>query len=505
MIIDNKCKIKITNRNKKYFKSKGYLCDNEYENVNPNDLSNGSNIKITVKCDYCDNIKNISVKNYNSVKSKNNDEYYCSKCWNKRLKKIMIDKYGVDIPLRNKKIQEKQKNTLYNNYGVYHPSESKLLKGNLKNILIDKYGVDNVSKIDTVKIKKIKSLKKSSLFRLKSKYNEIIDFDYDTKILKCVCINHNYNISYDLFYNRKELNTVICTICNPINKNISGLEIQLQDFIKDNYTNIILNDRHLGKELDIYVPDLKLAFEFNGLYWHNEINKENNYHLNKTELCEEQGIQLIHIYEDDWLYKQDIVKSVILNKLGKSVNKIYARKTEIREITDNKIVREFLNKNHLQGFIGGKVKLGLYYDNKLTSLMTFGKRRVVMGKKGSEEGEYELLRFCSKLNTNVVGGANKLFKHFVRNFQPKEITTYADMSWSNGNLYEQLGFEYQGKTKPNYYYIIDGIRHYRFNYRKDKLMKEGYSKEKTEKQIMLDRGIYRIYDSGNLKFIYNII
>jgi len=210
---------------------------------------------------------------------------------------------------------------------------------------------------------------------------------------------------------------------------------------------------------------------------------------------------LIHIYEDDWLYKQDIVKSMILNKLGKSTNKIYARKTEVRELTDNRFIREFLNKNHLQGFIGGKVKLGLFFDNELVSLMTFGKRRVAMGKKISNKGEYELLRFCSKLNTNVVGGANKLFKFFVRNYQPKEITTYADRSWSNGNLYKQLGFEYQGKTNPNYHYIIDGIRHYRFNFRKDKLIKDGYSKDKTEHQIMINRKIYRIYDSGNLKFI----
>jgi len=132
--------------------------------------------------------------------------------------------------------------------------------------------------------------------------------------------------------------------------------------------------------------------------------------------------------------------------------------------------------------------------------MTLGKRRVAMGKKSSEEDEYELLRFCSKMNTNVIGGANKLFKYFKDNYKPKMITTYADRSWSNGNLYYNLGFKCKGKTKPNYYYIIDGVRNYRFNFRKDKLVKEGYSKDKTEHQIMLDRNIYRIYDSGNLIF-----
>ena len=125
-----------------------------------------------------------------------------------------------------------------------------------------------------------------------------------------------------------------------------------------------------------------------------------------------------------------------------------------------------------------------------------------MGKKKSNNEEYELLRFCNKLNTNIVGGANKLFKHFIKNHNPKEITTYADRSWGNGNLYKQLGFKYHGKTQPNYYYIINRKRKYRFGFRKDKLVKEGFDINKSERQIMLDRKIYRIYDSGNLKFIY---
>jgi len=196
---------------------------------------------------------------------------------------------------------------------------------------------------------------------------------------------------------------------------------------------------------------------------------------------------------------------MILNKLNRTENKIYARKTELKEISDNKLIREFLDKNHIQGFIGSKVKLGLYYENELVSLMTFGNRRIAMGKKTTNEGEYEMLRFCNKINTNVIGGASKLFKYFINNYKPKEITTYADRSISQGKLYETLGFKYQDKTEPNYYYIIDGIRHHRFNFRKDKLIKEGYDANKTEHDIMLERNIFRIYDSGNLKFQYKFI
>jgi len=165
-----------------------------------------------------------------------------------------------------------------------------------------------------------------------------------------------------------------------------------------------------------------------------------------------------------------------------------------------KLVREFLENNHLQGFVGSKIKLGLFFENELINLMTFGKRRVAMGKKSSNEGEFKLLRFCNKLNTNVLGGASKLFKYFKENYIPKEITTYADRSHSNGELYEQLGFKFIGKTTPNYYYIIDGIKHHRFNFRKDKLVKEGFNSNKTKHEIMINRNIFRIYDSGNLKF-----
>jgi len=282
----------------------------------------------------------------------------------------------------------------------------------------------------------------------------------------------------------------------------------LQNFIKESHdTEILLNNKKIISpyELDIYLPELKIAFEFNGLYWHSEINKESNYHLNKTKLCEKQGIQLIHIWEDDWLYKQEIVKSMILNKLNKTPNKIFGRKTEIKEITDNKLVREFLDNNHIQGFVGSKVKIGLFFNNELVSLMTFGNRRVAMGKKSTNKNEYEMLRFCNKLNTNVIGGASKLFKYFIRNYNPIEITTYADRSISQGDLYNTLVFKFIKKTQPNYHYILDKHRLNRFEFRKDILVKNGFDLNKTEHEIMLERKIYKIYNSGNLKYKYDNI
>jgi len=110
-----------------------------------------------------------------------------------------------------------------------------------------------------------------------------------------------------------------------------------------------------------------------------------------------------------------------------------------------------------------------------------------MCKKSTKQNEYELLRFCNKLNSNIIGGASKLFEYFIKMYNPDEITTYADRSFSQGNLYKQLGFEFISKTEPNYYYIIDGIRKHRFNFRKDKLVREGHDKNKTEHEIMLEK------------------
>jgi len=524
-------------------------------------VSKGSHLNILTKCDICEKEKEMEYRTYYKITNKLKDKYYCHKCSRIKVKKTNLEKYGGVSPMNSKKTVEKMIKTNLEKYGVEHssqldefkekqkitnnekygydtplqdielrkkgmvkkygvefPLQHKTIKDKFEKTNIEKYGVRNVWKNKEIREKikktniekygfeipsmsveimdKINETKRKNLIDKYKKYN-VIDYDMKNKELIIHCEkNHKYKIFYTMFYHRIKLNTELCTICNPISSySNSGYEIQLQDFIKENYKeNILFNDRSYGKELDIYIPELKLAFEFNGIYWHNELNKPNNYHLNKTEICEENNIQLIHIYEDDWIYKNDIVKSMILNKLGKTENKIYGRKCEIREIIDNKLVREFLGKNHIQGFIGSSVKVGLFYENELVSLMIFGKRF----------SGYELLRFCNKLNTNVVDAENKLFKYFIENYKPKLVTTYSDRSWSRGNLYKKLGFEFVEKTEPNYYYVIDGIRHNKFNYRKDKLVKEGFSSNKTEHEIMMDREIYRIYDSGNLKFELHI-
>ena len=504
MILSKSVEIKISNNQIKYYTEKGYKIKggNEIKEIKISDLPQNSGQKISVRCDFCNNEKVITLNRYNINTKNGTIKYACSrKCAEQKNKDTLQIKYRVSNISYSKEIQQKKENTCNQNHGVSYPmmKEDIFLKG--LETKKEKYGDQNYNNSGQMISTKHKKIIK--------KYNALSYSDNRFEFY-CDKCNTNYFIQYGLLLNRIRIKTEMCTKCNPFSSNISGKEKLLLDFIRDNYDGkIITSDRKIlnGKELDIYLPDLNLAFEFNGLYWHNELYKDKNYHINKTNLCEKKEIHLVHVWEDDWFLKQDIVKSMILNKIKKTKEKIFGRKTQIIELNDkkyNKQIRSFLNENHLQGFVGSKIKIGLFYDNELVSLMTFGKKRLFMKSKSKSDREYELLRFCNKLNTNVIGAASKLFNFFIKTYKPEEVITYADRSHSQGNLYETLGFEFIHKTQPNYYYIKNHIRNYRYGFRKDVLVSQGYDKNMTEHEIMLSRNIYRIFDSGNLKYIFNM-
>jgi len=545
MILTEKIKINISYTNLKHFseKFKGIKIGDQIE-ISPDYLPETSHKKILTKCDVCGNEKELPYRDY--IKSLKNGNYFtCNRCKNnktkntlkekygnenyynkEKYKKTCLEKYGVENVFQNEKIKQKIKDKNKEKYGFEHSSKSDIVKDksketnlkkygkthHLKNKDIlnkqfrtnkEKYGFEHSSQNDEVKEKISNGVKNFYIRNANNYYDNLIGISGDTIELYCPLCGNRFKTYRYFYHNRKAIKSVQCTLCNPINSTESSYEKELKTFISTNYNDeIFFNYKKISNsEFDIFLPKLKLGFEFNGLYWHSETYKDNNYHLHKTELAEKYGIRLIHVYEDNWIYKQEIVKSRILNLLNKTPNKIYARKCEIKEVSNNKLVRDFLEKNHVQGFVGSNIKIGLFYSGELVSLMTFGNLRRTMGQK-SEKGYYEMFRFCNKLNTGVIGGASRLFKFFVKNYDPKEVISYADRSWSQGELYKNLGFKLVGKTKPNYYYFKNKKRLSRFNFRKDQLVREGFDSNKSEHEIMIDRGIYRIYDSGNLKFIW---
>jgi hypothetical protein len=296
---------------------------------------------------------------------------------------------------------------------------------------------------------------------------------------------------------------LFCPDCLGFNQR-SKAEDEIITFLKENgINNIIANDREFlnGLEIDVMVPDCKLAIEYCGIIWHSfgtkfpsndDLEKDGkNKHLNKFEKCKEKGVTLLTIFENEWILKKDIVKSMILNKIGKSGNKIFARNCEFR-IVDSKTARQFLDDNHIQGKCNSSESYGLYHNDVLVSLMCFGKRKITRG-----EVKYELLRFCNKIGYSVVGGASKLLK----NSKVEKCISYCDLRYSNGNLYDKLGMKLLNQSKPNYYYTKNNIDlFHRANFQKHKIIDS--PTKLTETEIMYDRGYRKIYDCGNLVFEY---
>jgi hypothetical protein len=186
---------------------------------------------------------------------------------------------------------------------------------------------------------------------------------------------------------------------------------------------------------------------------------------------------------------------MIRNRLQLSKDRIFARKCEVKEISDNKVISKFLDNNHLQGYVGSSIKIGLYFNTKLVSLVTFKK-----------DGDiYNLNRFCNLIDTNIVGGFSKILKYFIKNYS-KNIITFSNNDYSNGNLYKNNRFKKEYDLRPDYSYNINGIRKHKFNFRKDRIKKSEdliFYENMSEHELMLENKVYRIYDSGKIKWKLN--
>jgi len=446
---------------------------------------------------------------------------FCSiKCFNentvemsKRQMKTFQEKYGVDYYPQHKEFVEKQKKTKKEKYGDENYNNSVKTRLTKKNKYGDEnYNNQNKYQTTCLELYGSNNYSSSSYYRKKiiEEYKKLYTNIRFTQVNKqdvtffCEKCEEESVITKQLLYERYKRGYDVCIQCNPIgHHNKSGKENEISKFlsslnIEHTCSNKILLNK---KELDILISQNKLAIEFNGVYWHNELFVNSTYHLNKTNECKEKNITLLHIFEDEWNYKQEIVKSIIKNKLKINDNtNIFARNTIIKNV-NSQIAKKFLNDNHIQGNVNSKVSLGLYYKDELVSLMCFSKGRIIIGGK---KNEWELTRFCNLINTNVVGGASKLFNYFVKEYSPEKVVSYSDIRLFDGGLYEKLNFKRISQSKPNYWYVINGIRYHRFNFRKSILVKEGYDKNKTEKEIMFERKYYRIYDCGAIRWEYSL-
>lgn len=286
--------------------------------------------------------------------------------------------------------------------------------------------------------------------------------------------------------------------------NISSIELQVRDIISKLYSgNIEYNVRDIiAGELDIYIPELKVAIEVNGSYWHSSVYKTKKYHQNKTISCAKLGIRLIHIFDYEW--NNDNTREKIINILKNIFNctseAVYARDCDIEYIDVNK-TRSFLEQYHIQGYTSSSINIALSYQDEILGVMTFGKPRY------DYDNDYEIIRLAYKNGIRIIGGTERMFKHIVADYNIKSVITYVDIAKFTGKSYSKLGFKSDKSmiTSPNYVWV--NIRSNevlpRYQTMKHLLVKQGLGEaDKTEDEIMESMGFFKVYNSGNLKMVW---
>ena len=385
---------------------------------------------------------------------------------------------------------EKSKKTKLEKYGDKNYNN----KEKIHNTMMEKYGVSSYAQLDSFK-KDFSGNKNSS----RKHFNNLNNFN-ETFIIKHFVLNKNFDIytaceyfncTYNAFKNMSFYASSVSRIGRQVSDNMKALFKDL--FIYDN--------RKIIKpyELDMYSEEYNFAIEYNGLYWHSNKFKNKNYHLIKTEACEEKRIQLFHIFENEWLdkNKKSIWVSMIEDKLSKN-KKIGARKCSIKEVP-TKEARKFIDDNHMQGYCNSSIKIGMYHEDNLMSIMTFGKPRF------NKNIDYELIRFCTKKGYTIQGGGSRMLKYFEKTYKPKSLLSYANRRWSTGNFYIKSGFTFKYNTTPNYFYFHpkENILWSRNKFQKHKLkgLLETFNPDVTEAENMHNNGYRKIYDSGNKVYV----
>lgn len=442
------------------------------------------------------------------------DTAFHSDAIQQKIEQTMIDKYGVIKPLQNKDIKQKQKQTNLERYGSEEVGG--LFTEQAKATTLERYGHEYYTQTDEYRKRRQDTMinryggcshayvNYTELGRELMKpenFNKIVDLNQEMSLTE-IAVTHG--MSLGALVQRFAAHGV-----QPKIHYTSMFHKQVVNFLKTecNIENIIENNRTIiaPRELDILIGSL--AIECNGLFWHSErqlletksLNIDvKSYHLNKTNECGKQGIHLIHLWQNIWDTKRDICKSIIKSNLGLYENNVYGRKTTICYV-DRDQEQQFLNANHIQGYVPSAICLGLYQDAELLSVMSFGKSRF------TEKYQYELLRFCNKLNTRVIGGANKLCSHFIRTYAPSSIVSYCHRHMFSGDVYRKLGFSHDHTSPPSYWYTKD----YRNVYNRQKFQKhklkdllEKFDDQLSEWDNMIANGWDRIWDCGNDVYVW---
>lgn len=428
--------------------------------------------------DHFSKAEEVKIKSKETSVERHGDLFQRTKKWKDKVKKVCMERYGVESISMVDEFKVKKEKTMMEKYGgksaLCHPEFKEKAKRTLK----EKYGVDSALQSPVI----MEKMKKTCMERY-GKEHAMMNVEIKTKSIQTRLDKYGTLVS-NLGKTQREITDWLNSMGFNFNPNVSILE---------------------GKELDCYDPKQKLALEYCGLYWHNENSPEprtRSYHHNKWKRCRDKGIQLLTIFDDEWREKNDICKSMILSKLGVFNRKIQARKCETKKI-EKALMKEFCDLHHLQG--GNRLSevcFGLFHGDELVAVVDMGRHHRKKDAKAAV-----LTRLCFKGGLQVVGGSGKLFKACVewcRENGIEKIVSWSDNRYSDGTIYERLGFARADDLPPDYYYV-------NMKNPKRRLSKQSQSKKKaqcppdmTELQWANSRGLSRIWDCGKTRWEFSL-
>ena len=393
--------------------------------------------------------------------------YQTEKSVQNRIKSSM-EKYGVDNPFKSSEVHKLARQKMKEKYGVEYGYKSKIIRNKINESIKEKYGVDNIMH--------------SSKYQRKVKQTMFDKYKVTSGFLTPNAIKSHKQgtiskINKKCAEELKQITNKQIKLEKPIFKYIYDIQLGENILIDINPTishNVYISYPYLLKVVKDNIP----------------VSKE--YHLDRLKIAVENGYDLISVFDwDDW----EKIKYLLQDK-----ETLYARKLEVKEV-DKKECNEFLNNYHLQNTCNGQeIRLGLYKDNELIEIMTFGKPRY------NKNYEWELLRLCTKPEYKVVGGAEKLFKHFIELVNPQSVISYCDNSKFSGVVYTRLGFIQKGKPSPSLHWS-KGSEHITDNLLRqrgfDQLFNTNYSKGTSNEELMIEHGWLPIYDCGQMTFIWH--
>lgn len=424
-----------------------------------------------------------------------------------KIKKTNIEKYGADNPMKCSGVKERAVKTNLIKYGVGNPMQCPIVQKKAEQTNIERYGAPTYRNTEDFKNRVARdNIEKYGVSHNKQRH---ISKESLKLLDDPVWMKENYEVRGGVKLSRI-LGVDETTVYDRLHKH--GIEIapistsfaerQINEYIKSLGFETIQSDRSIlsGKELDIVVPSRNIAIEYNGLFWHSKKYKENNYHLDKTNQAALAGYRLIHIFEDEWEYRQEQVKEKLASILGvDSRRKVFARKCTTQVISDAKLIKNFYIKNHIQKAGGQSITIGLICDDCVVAMVSFKKRT---------DDEYELSRYAT--SARVIGGFSKLLKAskpILTSMGVERLVSFADKRYSVGGVYSENGWKHVMDTPPDYQYVLGDRRERKQNYRRSLLPTklEKFDPSLSEMQNMIAHDIYPIYDCGLMKFELSLV